>query len=169
MMTLSTRDATLDDLPAIVAIYNSTVASRQVTADTEPVTVESRRAWFDAHRPDTRPLWVVEDAGRVIAWLSFSDFYGRPAYRHSSEISIYLDEAARGRGLGSRLLEAALAKAPALQIDTALGFIFGHNAPSLKLFARYGFTTWGTLPRVAVLDGVERDLVIVGKRIGAAR
>ncbi|WDD93925.1 N-acetyltransferase family protein [Burkholderia sp. FERM BP-3421] len=167
-MTLAYRDATPDDLPAIVAIYNSTVASRQVTADTEPVTVESRRAWFDAHSPAGRPLWVVEAGGRVIAWLSFSDFYGRPAYRHTSEISIYLDEAARGRGLGGQLLAAALAHAPALRIDTALGFIFGHNAPSLKLFARHGFTTWGTLPRVAVLDGVERDLVILGKRLDGA-
>ena len=54
------RDATLDDLPAIVAIYNSTIASRDVTADLEPVSVESRRAWFDAHGPAARPLWVVE-------------------------------------------------------------------------------------------------------------
>ena len=82
-MSLSYRDATLDDLPAIVAIYNSTVPSRQVTADLEPVSVESRLGWFQAHGPEKRPLWVVEGEGRVIAWLSFSDFYGRPAYsRH---------------------------------------------------------------------------------------
>ena len=79
-MSLPYRDATFDDLPAIVAIYNSTVPSRQVTADLEPVSIESRHAWFHAHGPNTRPLWVVEEAGRVIAWLSFSDFYGRPAY-----------------------------------------------------------------------------------------
>ncbi|CAJ9431411.1 phosphinothricin acetyltransferase [Burkholderia pseudomallei] len=53
-------------------------------------------------------------------------------------------------------------------MHTALGFIFGHNEPSLRLFARYGFTAWGTLPRVAVLDGIERDLVIVGKRLADA-
>ncbi len=160
------RDATLDDLPAIVAIYNSTIASRDVTADLEPVSVESRRAWFDAHGPAARPLWVVEQAGEVVAWLSFSDFYGRPAYRHTAEISIYLDPRVRGQGLGGRLIEAALARAPALGIHTALGFIFGHNLPSLKLFERYGFAPWGTLPRVAVLDDVERDLVIVGQRLG---
>jgi L-amino acid N-acyltransferase YncA len=181
-MTLNYRDATLDDLPSIVAIYNSTIASRQVTADLEPVTVESRMQWFHAHGPRARPLWVVEaeqSAGkdergdgdsesgkRVIAWLSFSDFYGRPAYAHTAEVSIYLDERARGRGLGSRLLSAAVEAAPGLRVDTLLGFIFGHNAPSLALFARAGFGEWGRLPRVAVLDGVERDLVILGKRIG---
>ena len=167
-MIAALRDATPDDLPAIVAIYNSTVPSRLVTADLEPVSVESRRAWFDAHGPATRPLWVVDDdAGRVLAWLSFSDFYGRPAYRHTSEVSIYLAEAARGQGLGRRLLAAALDAAPGLDIHTVLGFVFGHNEPSMRLFRSFGFDAWGTLPRVAVLDGVERDLVILGKRLAA--
>jgi L-amino acid N-acyltransferase YncA len=168
-MSFSYRDATLDDLPAIVAIYNSTVASRQVTADLDPVPVESRFAWFDAHNPDKRPLWVVEEGGDVIAWLSFSDFYGRPAYARTVEVSIYLHERARGKGLGRKLLRAALDTAPTLDVDTVLGFVFGHNEPSMKLFAGFGFETWGTLPRVAVLDGVERDLVILGLRLGAQR
>ncbi|KMZ11928.1 Sortase [Candidatus Burkholderia humilis] len=166
-MSLNYRDATFDDLPAIVAIYNSTIASRQVTADLDPVTVESRLTWFQAHGPDTRPLWVVEEGGDVIAWLSFSDFYGRPAYARTVEVSIYLDERARGRGLGKQLLREVLDKAPSLNVDTVLGFIFGHNEPSMCLFAGFGFETWGTLPRVAVLDGVERDLVIVGLRLNA--
>jgi L-amino acid N-acyltransferase YncA len=183
-MTLNYHDATLDDLPAIVAIYNSTIASRQVTADLEPVSVESRLAWFHAHGPRARPLWVVEAEGeedlplagpartgagkRVIAWLSFSDFYGRPAYARTAEVSIYLHESARGRGLGARLVKAAIEAAPGLGIDTLLGFIFDHNASSLALFDRAGFAQWGRLPRVAMLDGVERDLVILGKRIDEA-
>lgn len=170
-MHVSYRDATLDDLPEIVAIYNSTVASRQVTADLAPVTVESRLPWFHAHGPGRRPLWVVEheaeagSRGPIDAWLSFSDFYGRPAYARTAELSIYLDERARGRGLGTKLMAAALDAAPTLRIDTLLGFIFGHNAASLALFHRCGFEDWGTLPRVAVLDGVERDLVILGRRV----
>lgn len=171
------RHATLDDLPAIVAIYNSTIASRQVTADLEPVTVESRLAWFHAHGPDTRPLWVVDGEPRagmaagpqVIAWLSFSDFYGRPAYARTAEVSIYLDQRERGRGLGKQLLVAALEQAPGLGIDTLLGFIFGHNAPSLALFRSNGFDEWGSLPRVAVLDGIERDLIILGRRLAPPR
>jgi L-amino acid N-acyltransferase YncA len=167
-MSLKYRDATFDDLPAIVAIYNSTVLSRLVTADLEPVSVESRHAWFHAHGAQARPLWVVEEGGRVIAWLSFSDFYGRPAYARTAEVSIYLDEAARGKGLGKKLLAAALEAAPALKIDTVLGFVFGHNEPSMRLFHSFGFADWGTLPRVAVLDGVERDLVILGRRLDHA-
>jgi L-amino acid N-acyltransferase YncA len=167
-MSLSYRDATLDDLPAIVAIYNSTVPSRLVTADLEPVSVESRLAWFHAHGPEKRPLWVVEDGDRIIAWLSFSDFYGRPAYLRTAEVSIYLDEAARGKGLGKQLLAEALSAAPGLAINTILGFIFGHNEASLRLFRSFGFGEWGALPRVAVLDGIERDLLILGRRLDSA-
>jgi phosphinothricin acetyltransferase len=163
---LKHRLATLADLPAIVAIYNSTIASRMVTADTEPVSVESRLNWFHEHDPQTRPLWVVEDESeRVIAWLSYSNFYGRPAYSGTAEVSIYIDAAWRGKGLGRDLLQRAIDFAPQLQLHTLLGFIFGHNQASLALFAAYGFTTWGHLPQVALLDGVARDLLIVGKRL----
>jgi phosphinothricin acetyltransferase len=52
-----------------------------------------------------------------------------------------------------------------LGIKTLLGYIFAHNEPSLKLFASFGFTEWANLPNIAVLDGVERSLVILGKRV----
>lgn len=165
-MTYFHRLAKPADLPAIVAIYNSTVASRMVTADTEPVTVASRLAWFDAHQSGQRPLWVVEAAnGEIIAWLSFSNFYGRPAYSGTAELSIYIAEQARGMKLGRYLLEQAMLAAAPLQVHTLLGFIFGHNTPSLNLFAAYGFERWACLPGVAILDGEARDLVILGKKV----
>ncbi len=166
------RIATLDDLPAIVAIYNSTVASREVTADTEPVSVESRLAWFHEHTPERRPLWIIEAADdtsatpATLGWISYSNFYGRPAYSGTAEVSVYIAEAARGKGIGRYCLEQAIAHAPSIQVHTLLGFIFGHNAASLGLFAKYGFATWANLPRVANLDGIERDLIILGKRVG---
>lgn len=164
-LTLAHRIAKRDDLPQIVGIYNSTIPSRMVTADTEAVSVENRIQWFEEHRPGARPLWVVEADGHVAAWLSFSSFYGRPAYNKTAEISVYIHEAHRKRGLGSYLVAEALRHAPSLKVDTLLGFIFGHNAPSLALFAKFGFERWGMLPKVAALDGVERDLVIVGRRV----
>lgn len=160
------RPARIEDLPAIVAIYNSTVASRMVTADTEPVSVASRRAWFSEHTPDKRPLWVVESDAGILGWLSYSNFYGRPAYAGTAELSIYLHQDARGKGLGRTLLAQAIAFAPEIGVHTLLGFIFGHNLPSLKLFDGFGFERWALLPRVATLDGIERDLLIMGKRVG---
>ncbi len=159
------RIARGEDLPEIVAIYNSTVASRMVTADTEPVSVASRQHWFDDHPPQRRPLWVVEQDGAIIGWLSYSNFYGRPAYSGTAELSIYLHEAHRGKGLGRYLLAEAIAFAPQIKVHTLLGFIFGHNEPSLQLFGRFGFARWAEMPGVATLDGVERDLIILGKRV----
>lgn len=164
-MPLTHRLAARSDLARIVEIYNATIPSRRATADTEPVSVESREEWFAQHTPEFRPLWVFEVEGRIGAWLSFSSFYGRPAYRKTAELSVYVDESVRGRGLGSYLLAQALAHAPALGVDTLLGFIFAHNEPSLGLFEKFGFRRWGELPRVAALDGVERDLIILGRRI----
>jgi len=162
------RVATATDLPQIVDIYNATIPSRLVTADLAPVSVDSRRHWFESHLPESRPIWVVDGPEGIAAWLSISSFYGRPAYRSTAELAVYVDERHRRAGLGSYLLSQALIRAPALGIDTVLGFIFGHNEPSLRLFGRWGFARWGELPRVAKLDDVERDLVIVGRRIDSA-
>jgi L-amino acid N-acyltransferase YncA len=160
------RDATEADLPAIVAIYNTTIPGRMVTADLEPVTVDSRRAWFAAHQQPSRPLWVLSDStGTVRAWLSFDTFYPRAAYDGTAMIAIYVAPACRRAGHGRRLLQSALDRAPSLGLHTLLGYIFGHNEPSLRLFSAYGFQRWAHLPRVAVLDGIERDLVIVGRRV----
>lgn len=165
------RNARHDDLSAIVDIYNSTIASREVTADTEPVSVQSRQAWFAEHTPERRPLWVIHDADdkrdapELLGWLSYSNFYGRPAYAGTAELSIYIAEKARGQGIGRYCLEQAIAFAPQIGVHTLLGFIFGHNKPSLALFRKFGFDTWAHLPRVANLDGVERDLIILGKRV----
>ncbi len=164
-MLRSHRLATLDDLPRIVEIYNSTVSSRQVTADLVPITVESRLQWFEEHAPQSRPLWVVEVETQVLAWLSFSSFYGRPAYAQTVELSLYVDESMRRRGIGTYLLTEAIAEAPNRNINRLLAFIFGHNQPSLTLFEKFGFQQWGRLPGVAQIDGIERDLVILGQKI----
>ena len=166
MPKLTFRDASNSDLERIVEIYNTTISSRMVTADTENVSVESRQKWFDEHSPSKRPLWVVEDsAENIIGWVSFQSFYGRPAYDSTVEISIYLDPHQRGQGLGKEILEYCIHKAPEFGIKTLLGFIFSHNEPSLKLFRHFGFEDWATLPNIAVLDGQERGLKILGKRI----
>jgi phosphinothricin acetyltransferase len=101
--------------------------------------------------------------------MSFSNFYGRPAYRHTVELSIYLAPSARGRGLGKLLLQRAVEFAPTIEVKTLLGFVFGHNLASLALFEGQGFRTWARLPSVAELDGVERDLLILGRRLDSGR
>ena len=164
-MTADFRNATIDDLPSIVSIYNSVIPGRMVTADTEPVSVESRIAWFKEHNPRHRPLWMIMDKEKMVGWVSFQSFYGRPAYNGTAEISIYIAEPERGKGYGRLALGRAMQACNQLGIKTLLGYIFAHNEPSLTLFTKLGFSRWGYFPGIAELDGIERDLIIVGKRV----
>lgn len=162
---MTVRDAVETDLPAIVAIYNATIPGRLATADTQQVSIESRVAWFRSHTPEQRPIWVVETDGTIAAWLSLQSFYGRPAYARTAEVSVYVAESHRRRGLARDLVAQSIRRGPDLGLATLLGFIFAHNEPSVRLFAGLGFGRWGRLPRVAELDGVERDLLILGRRL----
>jgi len=160
------RDAVAEDLPAIVEIYNSTIPSRIVSADTEPVSVEQRLSWFREHEPSRRPIWVVEQAGETIGWLRLGDFYdARPAYHATAEIGIYVRSDYRGKGVGRRLLQEAIHRAPGLGLKTLTAGAFAHNEASIRLFEGMGFRRWARFPRVAELDGVERDLVVMGLRL----
>jgi L-amino acid N-acyltransferase YncA len=160
------RVSQLADLPAIVAIYNASIPGRMATADTAPVTVADRAGWFAEFDPARRPLWVFCNATDTpIGWLSMRSFYGRPAYHATAEVGAYVAPEARRQGVARQLLDHALHHAPALGLRTLLAFVFAHNAPSIALFGNVGFTQWGLLPRVAELDGVERDLAILGRRL----
>ena len=78
---------------------------------------------------------------------------------------MYIGESLRNRGLASYFLDQAIAHAPSIGVDRLIGFVFGHNRPSLQLFAKFGFAKWGELPGVTLLDGVERDVIILGRRV----
>ncbi len=131
----------------------------------DPVSVEARLPWFREHSPESYPLWVAAINGPIAGWLSFHPFIARAAYRGTAEISVYVDEKFRRAGVGRALLEKAIAHSPSLGITALVGGIFGHNEPSLRLFERVGFERWAFLPRVARVDDVERDLVMVGRHI----
>ncbi len=158
------REAVQEDLPQIVKIYNSTVYSGISTADTKEVSVKSKQDWFDSHT-GKRPILVKEYHGKIIAWVSFDPFYGRPAYEQTAEISIYIDPNFRGKKLGQQFLEEAIALAPTLNIRTLLALIFRKNDASVKLFKKFNFKEWGNLPGVAIIEDEERDVVILGLKV----
>lgn len=160
------RNAELKDLERIVEIYNSTINDRLATADTEFQTVADKTAWFENHNAKNRPIWIVEDDNQnCLGWVSVQSFYGRPAYIGTAEISIYLATEQRGKGIGKVVLEMAIEKCRDLNLHSLLGFIFAHNTASIKLFANAGFTQWGLLPDVAIMDKQPFSLCIMGRKI----
>jgi phosphinothricin acetyltransferase len=164
---MTIRDAAEADLPAIVDIYNAAIPGRRATADTVPVSVEGRRPWFHQHTSSHRPLWVMDEEGPVAGWLGFSSFYGgRPAYHATAEVSLYVAPGRQRRGIGRALLTEAIRRAPSLGLKTLLYFSFEHNTPSVRLAESLGFQRWGHLPGIAELEGVERGLLLLGRRCG---
>ena len=159
------RIATAAQLPDIVAIYNQSIPGRLATADLTPVTVASKKAWFAAYDPDRRPLWVMVKDDQIVGWVGLEDFYGRPAYAKTVEISIYIANAYQHDGLGQKALDFVMTQLPRLDITTVLAFIFSHNQPSQKLFQRNGFQNWAHLPDIAEIDGQSRSLDILGKSV----
>jgi L-amino acid N-acyltransferase YncA len=164
------RDALLSDLPRVVEIYNCAVATRTCSCDLDPTTVEARTPSFLSHSPGHRPFWVAEDANRpengVIGYLGFFHFMNdRPGYFITADLAVYLHPEYQRKGLGTYLLSQAITHAPSLGIETLTATIFASNSGSVHLFEKMGFERWGFMPRVARLEGVEKDLVLVGRRL----
>lgn len=162
-MSIQFENARHADLPRIVAIYNEIIPSCLATADLTPVSVASREDWFASFDPASRPIWVIKVDDQIAGWVSLESFYGRPAYQHTAEISIYLDAAFRHHGLGQRALDFVISQLDRLDLNRIVAFIFTHNQPSQGLFQKNGFTVWGHLPDVALMDGQLRSLDILGR------
>lgn len=169
-MNYAHRHAEASDLPKIVEIYNFAVATRECSCDLEPATVEARRDAFSRHSPDHRPLWVALDTDApeqgVVGYLGFFHFMNeRPGYFITANLAIYLHPAYQKRKLGSYLLGQAIRHAPSLGIEVLAATLFASNRASRALFDRHGFEQWGLMPRVARLGDIERDLVMMGRRL----
>lgn len=161
------RLAEQNDLSDLVKIYNQSIITKQSTAMLQPLSIAQRQAWFNEHQNPTRPLIVAvcQKTDTVVAYGSFSDLYPMQAYHISSEISIYVDEIAKGQGIGQQLLNILLNIAPKCGIQQVVAKIFAHNQPSLNLFKKQGFVQWGYLPQVCDMDGFLADVVILGKSL----
>ena len=160
------RIAKLEDLPAIVAIYNEGVASRFATADTAPVTLDSRREWFAEHAPMSHPIFVWEAANEIKGWCSLSPYRcGRAALRFTAEISYYVRADSRRKGIASSLLQHSFGACPSLRIKNIFAIVLELNPASRNLLEKFKFEPWGFLPRVADFDGHECGHVYYGRRI----
>ena len=160
------RLAHIDDLPAIVEIYNQSIPSQQSTGDTRPLRVEDRITWFHEHRADEYPIFVADAEGQVAGWCSLSAYRpGRAALRFTAEISYYIGYAYQRQGVGTALVEHALAACPTLGIHHLFAIVLEGNQASLRLLEKMGFAQWGYLPRVANFDGKEIGHLYYGRHV----
>lgn len=164
-MIQSFRNASIEDLPQIVRIYNKAIEDGISTADSEKVTADQKIDWFKAHDKEMHPILVKEYHGKVIAWVSLQPFYPHLAYQNSARINIYIDRNFRGKKLGQQFLQEILDMAEDYNIENFLALIFADNITSLKLFKKLGFKEWGHFPDIAKIHGEDKDLLVLGLRV----
>jgi len=158
------RQLRRDDWSAVEAIFREGIDSGHATFEAHTPTWET----FDASKHPQLRVVAVDDAG-ILGWAAASQVSTRPVYSGVVEDSVYVAAAARGRGVGSHLLDGLIRIAEAHGIWTIQSSIFPENAASLKLHLHHGFREVGRRERIALmtygpLSGVWRDTIVVERR-----
>jgi phosphinothricin acetyltransferase len=163
LWVMEIRLARQEDLSAINRIYNQAVRQGFCTAHLEPVGMEERRQWFSSHDAEHFPVYAVLEKARVLGWISLGPYReGRQALAHVAEVSYYVDEEERGRGIGSELLSHALRVAPAFGFSVLIAILLDKNPASMGLLLKFGFEEWGRMPGIARIHGQKADHLYFG-------
>ena len=156
---VTTRQVTEQDMPAVLSIYDEGLATRNATFETKvPTAGQLRAKWVPGM------AWVAELDGRVVGWTAVTPISERACYAGVGETSVYVTETARGRGVGKALLFTQVNEADRAGMWTLQTSIFPENRASLALHHSAGYRTLAVRTRIAQLDGVWRDTVLLERR-----
>jgi L-amino acid N-acyltransferase YncA len=153
------RPAGERDTEAIADIYNEGIATRLATFETEPRTAADVELWLSAG--DRLPLLVAEEGEAVLGWARILVYSDRPVYSGVGEVSVYVAEHSRGRGIGRALLEALQKRANELGYWKLVGKLFTANAASAGMVRSCGWREVGMHHKHSRLDGEWRDVLLV--------
>jgi L-amino acid N-acyltransferase YncA len=164
--SLSLRPAIRQDAEAVCTIYNQSIAGREATFETNARTREDVLSWFEGDLP----FFVATEAGgRVVGWARVSAYSDRCVYEGVGEHGVYVDESARGKGVGRRLLQEVAAAAELSGFYKLTSRVFTTNGASLAAHRAAGFYEVGIQPRHGRLDGEWKDCMLVERLLGDAR
>lgn len=153
------RQMTAEDYPEVVRIYEQGIKTENATFRTEALPYEE---WTKHHHAHSR-LVAMEDE-QLLGWVALSPFSSIPAYAGVAEISLYIAEEARGKGVGTRLMEDVIQASEAAGIWTLQSQVFPENQASLRLHERFNFREVGRRERIGRLGGRWRDTVLLERR-----
>ena len=164
-MEIEVRLATEADVPAIREIYNYEVLNGTATFDTEPRTLEDRLAWFHETQRPPHVVLAAEVGGEVVGWGSLRSFRPRPAYRFSTENSVYVHQDWRGKGIGTAILSRLVELAREGGFRSIIAVIAEGHPDSEALHARFGFEYAGRIRQVGYkferwLDTIDMQLML---------
>ena len=160
------EDATDDDVPAVVAIYNQVLLTSTAIYREEPATIEERQAWNETRKKNGYPLLVARtDDAPVAGFATFGDFRAWPGYRFTVEHSVHIAEGLRGQGIGTALMQVLLERGTALGKHVMVAGIDADNGASIRMHERLGFEQTGHLKEVGFKFGRWLDLVFMQRRL----
>lgn len=158
MSELIIRSIAKDDVFACLSIYNYEVEHGVATLDLEPRTLEEWHEWYNAHSDEQYPIIVGTIDDVVVGYASLSPYRLKDAFKSTVELSIYIHQNYRGRGVATRLMEHILEMAKAdTMIHNVVSVITASNEGSTKLHNRFGFTYCGLTPEVGFKHGKYQD------------
>jgi phosphinothricin acetyltransferase len=161
-MEITVRKAKLSDLDGITEIYNDAILKTAATFDTDPKTHIEQMEWFKKH-DERYPVLISVLKGEVIGWASLSRWSDRCAYADTGEISIYIKESFRGKGVGKQLFDALVKTGKEVKLHTLVSRIAGESAASIKLHEQFGFFHIGTMKEVGRKFGKLLDVHLMQK------
>ncbi len=148
-----------EDWQHVYAIYSQGILTGNATFETN---LPSWEAWNSAHL--SNPRLVARSNVVVLGWAALSPVSSRKVYAGVAEVSIYIREEARGQRVGSALLEALIDRSEEIGIWTLQASIFPENQASLALHLKCGFRIVGRRERIAQLNGIWRDTILIERR-----
>ncbi len=162
------RDAGVDDVPGILAIYNDVIATSTAVYREDPATLDDRRQWFDARLAQGYPILVAVDDSGIAGFASYGDFRSWPGYRFTVEHTVHIRAGQRGQGVGTRLMQALIERAVAQGKHVMVGGVDADNEASLRFHERLGFVRAARLQQVGFKFGRWLDLVFVQRILDGA-
>ncbi len=155
------RDATPDDLPAILDIHNDAVRRTTAIWNETEVDLENRRAWFAERRAAGFPILVAAEGSDVIGYATYGAFRPHEGYRHTVENSIYVRADRRGQSIGALLMAPLIETARREGRHVIVAAIEARNEASIALHARFGFVETARMPEVGRKFDRWLDLVLM--------
>ncbi|MEM6712047.1 MAG: N-acetyltransferase family protein [Pseudomonadota bacterium] len=163
MQEIIIRDATRDDLPAILAIYNHAVLHTTAIWNETVSDLKGRETWWRDRTDNSLPVFVVDVNGTSAGFATYGPFRPNHGYKHTRELSIYVDERFRRRGLATRLLKALETHARANHVHVLVGGIEAKNSASIDLHLKHGFSETARMKEVGRKFDRWLDLILMQK------
>ncbi len=153
------RDATTDDLPAILAIHNDAVLNSTAIWTDEPTDLDERRQWFAERTAAGFPVLAAIVDGALAGYATFGPWKTKSGYRHTVENSVYVGESFYRRGIAEALMRALIARAQKSDVHVIVAAIEASNLASVALHRKLEFGVVGQMPEVGIKFGRWLDLV----------